>query len=434
MKWIERLRQAGPRRLWFLPPVILGLIVLVISIVLAPGASRLEATQAAVPVRVMTVTPQTIAPRLVAYGEVQPDKIWRAVAQVPGRIVYRHPALKSGAVLTGGTRVLEIDPGDYELSLKRARAQQRSAEAGLEELKARAQDLETSIAIERQTLALTERDFERKRKLARDGHVSALELDAEKQRLLRQRQNVQNLEAQINLLPTQRTALEARIADARAQVARAIEDIDRTRITMPFDGRITAVNIEENQYAPAGQTLLVAETTENMEVLLEVPLESLVSRFPGVMREHKPADNRLTASITYVSRDLSLQWSGRVTRIDPGLNKQTRAARVYVEIDANGSEIPARANLYARVELTGPELDGRIVIPRFAWHDGVVYLVDADNTLVKRPVTVAFRDSDRMAIASGLQPGDRLILTDIPYPVDGMPILPVENDSGAIEP
>ncbi|MEX2488702.1 MAG: efflux RND transporter periplasmic adaptor subunit [Pseudomonadales bacterium] len=437
MNWIERIGHLQPRPLWFFPPVILGVIIFLVSNLLAPGVQRTDAEPLPVPVRLLSIERMSITPWLTGYGEVRPNKTWRAVAQVPGRIVYRHPALEPGAMLEAGIRVLEIDPRDYELALKRAIAEQRSAEARLAELDARKQDLRTSINIERQALQVAARDFDRKENLVRDNHVSALELDAEKQKLLRQRQNVQNLEAQINLLPAQRAALEAAQSQAEAQVARAREDLERAKISMPFNGRITEVNIEQQQFSPAGQTLLVAESLDAMEVHLEVPLESIVSRFPDIVSEDGIVSSRkqiLNADISYASGDLSMEWEGHVKRIDPGLNPETRAARIYVHIDTEASTMPPQANLYARVQISGPVLEEQIVIPRVAWHDGFVYLADGDNKLVKQPVSVAFREGDRMVIASGLEPGDQLILTDIPYAVDGIRVIEANADEQDLAP
>ncbi len=104
---------------------------------------------------------------------------------------------------------------------------------------------------------------------------------------------------------------------------------------------------------------------------------------------------------------------------------------MYIGVKLDPNESPPAANLYLEVEVEGPVLQDRLVIPRLAWHRGVVYVAKPDDTLEKRPVAVEFEQQDRLVIRDGLSAGERVIVTDILFPVDGMPVEPriVENAS-----
>ena len=364
--------RPGRQRRWFLLPVALGLLVLALTLILAPGPTRTDREPAPPLVRALVVTPADVVPQLSGHGEIRAERTWQGVAQVAGRITGRNPALRVGAWLPADTLLIELDPRDYQLALDRAHAQQRAASAALAELAARARDLTVARDLEAQALAIATRDYGRREQLAGSGHIAAIELDAEQQRLLRQRQVLQNLEAQLNLLPTQREMLQAQIAEAATLADRAREDLARTRLYMPFDGRIVEVRAEESQFVPTGQVVVVAATTGRVEAVLEVPMEQLVSRFPSIMRAHDTdALSRLRVDIRYQAGDLDLEWNGRVMRLDPALNPQSRAARVFIDIDPDPAHTaPAALSAASRVPgltMVSPSIAARPIggiIPR----------------------------------------------------------------------
>jgi multidrug efflux pump subunit AcrA (membrane-fusion protein) len=165
-----------------------------------------------------------------------------------------------------------------------------------------------------------------------------------------------------------------------------------------------------------------------------VPYEHLVTRFPAVMGSTAamaaPGD-ALAAEIRYRTTTGNLYWRGHVDRIDTGLSATSRSVRVYVQVDLAPEEPPPAANLYVEVQLAGPELEDLVLIPRLAWHEGTVLIAGSDNRLERRAVTVAFAAGERLALAGGVDDGERIILTDLLFPAEGMAISPIVVDETA---
>ena len=232
----------------------------------------------------------------------------------------------------------------------------------------------------------------------------------------------------------QSARLDFRQGDLRGQVVQAEEDLNRTVLTMPFDGRITELDAEIGQYVPAGRSMLGAHSTRSMELLVEVPYEHLLARFPSVMSTPammaRPGD-ALNAQIRYRTSSGGLYWQGHVSRIDTGLNAHSRSAQVYVEVDLDATDFAPAANLYVEVEIAGPLLDDHIVIPRLAWHAGEVLIVDEDNRLRRRQVTMVFAEADQIVLSEGLETGDRLILSDLLFPAEGLLVSPIAVEETA---
>jgi membrane fusion protein, multidrug efflux system len=433
-----------PAKWMFLPPFALGALILVLAATLGPGAERDDSPASPLPVRALTVEAVPVVPVLTGYGEARPIRVWQGIAQVSGRLEWLHPDLRAGAAFDAGTRIAVIDRTDYALAVRRAEAARAVARARRDELDARARDLTDSIEIEARALAIAEREFERRRSLVAGGHISRIEADAEEQRLLRQRQNLQSLRSQANLVPAQRTALEAQVAEAEAQLAKARADLERTELTMPFDGRIDQLQAEATQFVAAGQPLFAASSTEAVEVVLRVAPEQLWSRFPALAGPSAAAAAAdLDARVTFEAGDARLGWPGRVTRVDPSIDPQSRTAQLYVRVDnaadgatSGGANVPLGGHLFVAVHLTGPALPGRIVIPRHAYYDGFVYVVDEgyvdEGYVRRRAVDVAFRQGDVVVLSGGLVPGDTIVVSDLLFPVDGMPVTVIEGYDDAI--
>ena len=94
------------RKLLFIPPILIGIAVLYYMASGREAPERKPPEERVRVVRVITAEPVKLVPRVTGYGTVYPGTVWSAVAQVAGEVVYVHPDLKKGAILSAGTEVL----------------------------------------------------------------------------------------------------------------------------------------------------------------------------------------------------------------------------------------------------------------------------------------------------------------------------------------
>ena len=161
-----------PQRWWFFPPLMLGVLVMAIAVIIAPGADHETKPDRAIPVRVMSVSAVPIQPKLRGFGEVKPRQSWQGVAQVAGKVVWRHPDLRAGATFAPGTRLIEIEPLDYQVAESKADAQLSTALAGQAEVHSRGEDLFKAIEIEIRGLVIAKTEYRRNRS---EEHTSELQ-------------------------------------------------------------------------------------------------------------------------------------------------------------------------------------------------------------------------------------------------------------------
>lgn len=431
------------RKLLIIPPVLAGVAILVFMIRGGSEPERAPPVEKARPVSVITVPSVDFVPRAVGYGIVQPGRSWEAVAEVSGRVIAKHPLLESGEIVPGGLEILQIDPGDYQLAVESTKSKIRGAEAQIAELNVRKRNTGLSLKIEQRGQALAEKDLERKRTLLERGNIAQATVDEIERSVLARRQAVQGQKSVLALIPAEREVLQANLALYQAELRQAERNLERTRIITPFDGRVAAVNVEDRQFAAAGQILAVIDGVDVAEVSAQIPLERMRYLFEASDMSGRDINVKdmgsvfeqtgLTASVRLESGDFAVTWDARFARIRETVDPATRTVGVVVAVDdpyrqaRAGLRPPLAKNMYVEVELSGETVKDSIVIPRSALHDGMVYLVDGDDRLQRRPVKVGIGQGGLVTITEGLKAGERIVTGDLVPAIDRMLLIPIDD-------
>lgn len=432
---MTELTQPVPKwkKLLVFPAIGLGIAIFV-SLLLNKAAPPAKPDQQRLrTVRIIEATPVNLVPRVLAYGEVQPANSWQAIPEVSGQVIEVHPQLKKGARLNKGAELVRIDPSDYQLQVAQREADLKSVQAQLDELDAKESNTQASLAIEKRTLALMEKQLNNLRKLYKKGLTSQDNVDNQQQDNLAQQLRVQNLNNELNLLPTQRKVLQASLNVSISNLERAQLDLQRTVIRLPFDALISLVDIEESQYVQAGQVLATADSTERVEIAAQVAIDKVSPLIPRNLppAQIKPDTLGISASVRLNSGQLSSQWPARLLRANQELDPQARTIGIIVAIDQPyryvkpGVRPPLFKNMFVEVELSGMPLDKRLIVPRSAVHANQVYVLDSNNQLRLRPIETDFSQGNFVVVKTGLSAQEKVIVSDLNPAIVGEQLNPV---------
>lgn len=454
--------QIVNRKWVILIPILIGVAALMFLKKSKTTPAQEEVGETPTLVRVISVPAVDVVPKAIGHGTVKPATTWEAVAEVKGKILEKNPRLEKGAILDAGSLLFQIDPTDYELAIAQTRADIRAIEAQLQELAVKTANTSASLKIEEAALALNEKELERKRKLIGKGGVSRSDLESQEQALLAQKQKLQAQKNTLNLLPSQKALLEAQLASQQARLASAQRDLEQTRVTMPFTGRIAEVNAEQDQYIREGEILAVADDLALAEVEAQIPIEQMSNLIRSrrqvnllSMREGDPIPSLgLTALVRLQEGSLKASWQGRFARISDTLDPKTRTVGVIIEVDDPYADVqpgvrpPLFKGLFVQLDLYGRPRPDSLVIPRLALHDGVsshcdematvagcprmarIFLVNQENRLVLREVEVGMIQPEFVVIDGGLKAGERVVVSDLIPAIQGMLLKPTEDTTG----
>jgi len=392
---------------------------------------------------VITVRPVDFQLEARGHGVSRAANSWQAIANVPGRVVERHPDLEDGTLVRKGTLLLVLDPSRYKLAIAEAEAELATLSAERSQLDTEKANTQRLLELERERLTLSEKELSRIERLAESGTVSRSQLDEQRRGTVAQRQAVASLENQLTLLPSRHKYLQARSERAMTRLEQARQDLTDTRFEAPYDLRVGPVEIDLHQYAAAGQRLFQADSTEAAEIETHIPLPILRRLMGNVVRLAPKADaldiadildfSALGAEVRLAGAQ-DIRWPARVTRVASGLDPVTRTARVVVTVDAPYENVapperPAlQPGMYVQVRLTAMSRDPLLVVPTTAVHGNEVYRVTDGDRLERRPVSVAFEQNDLAVINKGLSPGDRVIVDDPVPALDGMALKPKRDE------
>jgi len=204
----------------------------------------------------------------------------------------------------------------------------------------------------------------------------------------------------------------ARLAAARAHVALDQADVDRfaafekfKRVTAPYDGTIIERRIDIGNLVTAGSSsgtmsLYRMAQDDPMRIWVDVPQTAAgdlmkVGVPVGVVTNQVP----------------SRRFEGRIARTAEAVNSQARTFRV--EIDVPNSSRTLVSGMYVQAVFTLPA-NGLLQVPAaalvFRASGPQVAVVGADSTVHLRSVSIARDDGGTVLVASGVAPGEKVVL------------------------
>lgn len=347
-----------------------------------------------------------------------------------------------------GSLLFRIDSLDYDLAIARGEAAVESANADLQELAQSERNTGALLAIEKRTLELAQAEFERQKGLADRGTASRAAADSAERDMNLREGAVRELSNALALMPAQRAVLEAKLAQAEADLRLARLDLERTVVTAPFTGRVTEESLSVGQVIAAGEALVTLDGLAAAEIEAEIPVAKLMPLFQieeslglqGVSAERVATyleEAGLKATVRFLGGLTPIEWEGRVARIRGTLDPVARTVGIVVIVENPYSEArpgerpPLVSGMYVEVELAGRPREGVVAVPRAAVLNGTVLIADAEDRLRRKPVTIAYRQGDLVLLNADLPMDARIVVSDLSPAIDGMKLAPVLDAEAA---
>jgi len=428
------------KRLIMIIPIIIAILITGYLIRHRTSPEKIENIDYAPSVRIIKTRYISMQPRAIGYGYVQPEKAWQAIAQVSGKIVEKNPMLKKGAFLKKDAVLLKIDPTACELAIAQIESATQQIKAQIATLDIEKKNLHASLSIEEKALALSKKELNRQTALFSRSGISASRFDQEKLKHSQQAAKVQTLKNSLNVLPSNKKALQAQLAMNASKLDDARLNLSYTIIKAPFHCRITTVNAEIAQFAQKGQSLIKADSTNAVEIPVYISVSKMRRLLSSVDKSMNLMQGDLinwkeklgfSAIVRFKLGQTTSEWRADVSRIDASMDPQTRTIGLIVVVDKPyekiriGERPPLIRNMFCEIEVFGKPIQNCMLIPRTAIHNSMVYTVTSDQKLKKVQINPDFYQSDFAIIRQGLIPDTQVVISDLTPAVDGMSIKPI---------
>lgn len=391
---LEPRRRAGRGVMTTFLRVLLPLVVLAAGVLVAarfldtaPVAKQRppDRRPALVEVEPVRVSPERVV--VEGMGTVTPARSVEVHPRVSGEVLEVSREVLPGGIVRAGQPLVRIDTADYEIAVRRLEGDVAKAEADLK--------------VELGNQSIAEKEYELLGDLIQEG------------------------DRELVLRKPQLESVEAALDQARAALAKARLDLERTTVRAPFNAVVRSRGVNKGARVTEATVLTTLVGADAYWVEVAVPVDDL-----GWLRIPRDGSERGSAVRVYdpASRGGAAYRSGRVIRLAAAVEEQGRMAQVLVEVEDPLALEPANAGRpalllgsYVRVEIEGATLPSVAAVERGLLRDGdAVWVMDEEGRLDIRPVGIAFRGRDRVFVSSGIAAGERLVTTDLSSPVQGM--------------
>lgn len=299
-----------------------------------------------------------------AVGTVEPEHSVQVRAQVSG--VLQSVQFKEGDKVKAGQLLFQIDPRTFKAQYDQALAQLARDRAQLENARAQQERLEP----------LLKREF-----------ITRQEYD---------------------VAVTSAKSLEATLQANQAAAEQARIQLDYTRIRAPISGRTGALAVKPGnlvQAAGSGAPLVTINSMDPILVSFSIPERQL----DDIRRYRNDGDVRIEIMPDRLGPPVA---EGKLVFIDNTVTPQTGTVILKTRVSNAEEVIWPGQFVNVRIVLTiEPEA---VVVPEIAVQPGqegsFVYLVDAENKVRVQPVKVSRQIGKEVVIASGIKPGDSVII------------------------
>jgi membrane fusion protein, multidrug efflux system len=330
----------------------------------APQQQRRADFATTMPVIAATAETGDIDITLTALGTVTSLATVTIKSQISGYLI--RVAYEEGQLVKKGDLLAEIDSRPYELALANAQG-----------------TLERDKAL----LATAQLDLKRYQDLAKTNAIPRQQLDTQTSLVA---------QYQANLLSDQ------------AQIDTAKLNISYCHIVAPVNGRAGLRLVDQGNYVTAGDAtgLVVITQLQPISVIFTTAEDNL----PQIQKRLRAG---ATLPATAFDRTGTTQLSvGELKTLDNQIDTTTGTVKLRA-LFANQDD-HLFPNQFVNIRLLVDVDRGATVIPTSAVQRGApgtyVYLINADSTVTVKPIALGTSNGERVAVRSGLSPGDRVVI------------------------
>jgi RND family efflux transporter MFP subunit len=317
-------------------------------------------------------------------GTVRPLTETIISAEVSGTITSISPKFLAGGVFKENEVLMRIDPTNYTVAVDKSRA------------------------------------LEKQRQIEFDGAVKL-------------RQSGYRAEAEL-------ASAAAALASAKAEHTRAVRDLERTYIRLPYEGMVRAKEVDLGRFVNPGTRLGVVFATDYAEIrlpLTDLDLAVVDLPDPSEITESGGAPGP-DVTLSAVQRGKLTEWNAQIVRSEGVVDEKSRVtyavARVAdpYRLHTEGAVLPM--GTFVGASISGSTLDGIVRAPRSALRgsDQLIF-VDDESRLRIRSIQIARADANYVYVTEGAAAGDRIVVTALETPVNGMKVR-TESDSPVTSP
>ncbi|HEV8484091.1 MAG TPA: efflux RND transporter periplasmic adaptor subunit [Blastocatellia bacterium] len=395
-----RILAAEPLATNVIPRILIAILLAAFTLAAAScyrGASGKQSDSFSpkpVSARVVEAERRQVRRNVESVGSLYPYEEVTVSSEVEGKV--EQVLVDVGDHVAAGQPIVKVVPTELQLTLDQQRASLRQARARLG-LAEDGEDLkDVTLAAEVKKAAADLNDAQQKYNRAKSLYEQGLV----------PRQNFDEAEARYNAaraaydLSVQAIEnLRAQLVQSRASTALAQKKVSDSIIRAPFAGEIKERNVTQGQYLKVQTPVMVIVNADPLRVRLKVP-----EKMAAWVRTGQVVTVAVEA---YPDRS----FSGKISRINPSVEQQTRSYEVEALIENH--ERLLKPGFFVKASIPSSNVVDAVFVPRgallYVYGMYKVFTVQGD-TLKEREVKIGERADESVEVMEGLSVGERVAI------------------------
>lgn len=372
---------------------LVGLLVVVLVVTaMSRGGAKID------PSKMGKVEKGDLAKSVVATGKIQPIVKTDIKSKASGIVTKWY--VDAGQRVKTGQVLVQLDQDEIAAQVRQARALLEASQASARAAKA---DYERAqVDAEGPDVPLLKRAYDRANGMAKDGVVSASQLDDAQKNYELALNKQQVAKANLIVLKAKIAQADAQVSQAEASLKQLEEELSYTTITAPMDGLILSRNVEIGDAVSSilvlgsSATLIMSEgDTSEVYVLGKVDESDI-----GKVYLNQPARIKVESF-----KDKT--FTGHVTKISPMGTEKDNVTTFEVRVSINNPGGELKAEMTANAEIILEEHKNTLMIPEGA----IIYDKDK-KSFVEIPDPQAKDGKRKIAVKLGISNGAKSEVLD----------------------
>ncbi len=411
-----------PRLLKRLLPVLILAVAVLITFTLVKTRQSPAAQEPSIKrwnVTAIELEATRASPELTLYGQFEPPQTTH-LSSALNADVSRIQA-SEGETLGKGSLLLELDAREVSLQLRQRQADLAAIDARIAAENIRYQHDRSSLKLEQDVQALNQDRVARSESLQQRNLLSQEQLDSNRQTLRQQALAIEARRQAIADHPNRLAQLEAERERLLSQIELTELDLERTRILAPFNARVLSIETAVGNRVRPGDRLISLYDVDRLQLRAQVPDHWREQLSQALAQGSVEAEAELNG------QPVQLELRRLAARINPG------QAGVDALFSLPASNLPPLPGQTLAIRLLLPVQEGLFALPPEALYGtDRVYRLAEEDRLQSIPVELTGQrrlpsgQQQVLVRAESLKNGDRIITTQLPNAIGGLPVKVVD--------
>ncbi|MDF1654581.1 MAG: HlyD family efflux transporter periplasmic adaptor subunit [Coxiellaceae bacterium] len=405
------------RRGLYLAAAILAVVILlfILMVTFKPTPDYKQAANKPRPVYAQKIIVGENKPQVKLYGVVESTRLAKQRAKFAGNVA--EVLVKEGQMVKKGQVLLRLSVTKKKLIVDQRKAEVLKIEG---EIKVeRQQNLTDQLALghERKMAAVSEREFERMKKLVKNNYVSRTQLDKTDAEHAKMMLNITKRKHSLENHAHRLLQLEAQLKQARAMEGLAQVDLNDTKFIAPFDGKVNEVYVSEGGRVEPGNPVVEVLSLTGYRIRATLP-----NKYVSQVNEALAHDSSIEARAEWQNRWVTVALRALSSQVDEG--QVTKDA--LFTIPGKKGYVALGQTVVVYLPLLSIKDTASLPLSALHGNNRIYEIIDGHLVATKvKPVGDIFkRDGTHMILVQSkdLKSGDLVLTSELPEAITGLAV------------